>query len=338
MPGAVRPSQIQPALCQHVQGVPRVARREQRGARGQVHRLAGVEQLLSHLRGEQLEEIAAGRGGRRQGGQGGGDPGGCRGGRLAPTGRPGPPEEEGDHRGGEEADRRQFPAVADVVGEGGRGGVGDEGREDGDAEDAAELAGAGVHCGCGGVAAGGDEGGPRGPGHRQGGPHADAAEDLAGEPLAHEVRGQADPGGVPDVGAAPDQRSRYDHHAGPVAVGHMTAGDRHQRRHHSAGSHRQPRQQQRVAPHVVQPQDVCQQVGVEAQAGGHGDQGRDRKAPDLQQLGVEDGGAVVQRTEHGQHQAGDGDDEGGEDAGAGPPPGSALHDAEGQRAEADGQQ
>ena len=119
-------------------------------------------------------------------------------------------------------------------------------------------------------------------------PDPDAAEHLAGQPLGQERRGRAHLRGVPDVArAGPDQRPRDDEQ--PVAA---LRGDRAEDGRDDGGDQRRGHQRQAgtqdaVAPDVGQPQDVRQQVGVEAHAGSDRGDVADLEGADLQQLGVE---------------------------------------------------
>ena len=140
------------------------------------------------------------------------------------------------------------------------------------------------------------------PEQRQGHPDPDAAEHLAGQPLGEEGRGGAHLGGVPDVPGGPDQRTGDDEQPVAALGGDRAQDGRDHRGDQRGGNQRQAGTQDAVAPDVGQPQDVGQQVGVEAHAGRDRRDVADLEGPDLQQLGVEQRRAVAPGAEHEEEQ------------------------------------
>ena len=240
-------------------------------------------------------------------------------------------DRQGDERDEDERDDRQHPAVPEGGHDARAGGVAHDQDEDRDAQHAAELAGAG------------DEGRRRRvptPGHRgegcaaeqrQGGAHPDARQDLARQPLGPEGRLEADHLVVPEVGAGPHQRAGDDQDPVPHPLGERSEPGGHHRSHQRARHQRQARTQDVVPPHVLEPQDVGQQVGVEAEARQDGRGTRRPEGPDAHERRVDDRRTVAQRAPHEQRGEEGGEQERAQDPRAAPAPVVALDDAQVQQ-------
>ncbi len=105
-----------------------------------------------------------------------------------------------------------------------------------------------------------------------------------------------------------------------------------------SGHQREARPQDAVAPDIGQPQDVGQQVGVEAHPGSDRRDVADLEGADLEQLWVEQRRAVAPGAEHEQDQQSRRGDEAADHRPAGPAPVISLDDPQGQQAEGEGEQ
>ena len=204
-------------------------------------------------------------------------------------------ERHGGH--GEEGDDGQHPAVVEGVDRGRRRGVVEDDDQDRDAQDPAELAGAGDERGRGGVARARDRGQCGTAEEGEGRADTDPADDLARHPLGPERRLDADPLVVPDVRAGPDDRARHDEGAVAVAVRQRAEPGGDHGGDDGPGHQCQSGLQHAVAPDVLQPQDVGQQVGVEAEPGQHRGQAGDPEGREPQQCRVQERRAVCARAD-----------------------------------------
>ena len=104
------------------------------------------------------------------------------------------------------------------------------------------------------------------------------------------------------------------------------------------GDQRHAGAQDAVAPDVGQPQDVGQQVGVEAHPGCDRGDVAHLEGADLEQLGVQQRRAVAPGAEHEEGQQQRGDDEAADDGPARPAPLVPLDDPQGEQPEGEGEQ
>ena len=149
---------------------------------------------------------------------------------------------------------------------------------------------------------------------------------------------EPDPLVVPEVGRGPDERPGHDEDAVAVALGQRPEARRDERGHDRAGHQGEAGLQHVVAPDVLQPQDVGQQVGVEAEARGHRCGRTEVERAQAQQGRVEHRRPVAPRADHEQHQRDGGADERAEHLRAGPAPVAALDDAQVEQGQADHEQ
>ncbi len=189
---------------------------------------------------------------------------------LVLDGRPDATERERQHGDDDERDDREHPALVQRRDDGGGAGVTEDHDEDRDAEHPAELARARRDRGCRRVPAAGNSCERRAAEKWERGAHADAAEHLPRHPLGPEGRLEADPLVVPEVGRGPHERTRDHEDAVAVPFGQGSEPRGHQRGDDGTRHEGQAGTQHVVAPDVLQPQHVRQQVGVEPEARGHG--------------------------------------------------------------------
>ncbi len=133
---------------------------------------------------------------------------------------------------------------------------------------------------------------------------------------------------VPEVGRGPDEGTGHDEPPVPVPLGERPQAGRPDRGDHGPRHQGQARAQHVVPPDVLEPEDVGEQVGVEAEARDDGGERPDVKGRQPQQGGVDERRPVPSRADDGA-----GEDRGGapqaeERLRARPSPVGALDDAE----------
>ena len=165
---------------------------------------------------------------------------------------------------------RQDPAVVERRDRRRGGRITEDDDQEGDPQHPAQLPGAGHDRGRGRVAPPGHRGQRRAAQQRQGRADPDAAEHLAGKPLGPERGHQSDFLVVPEVGARPHEGAGDHEESVAVLVGQGAEPRRHHRGDESARHQGEAGPQHVVAPDVLQPQDVVQQIGVEPDARQHG--------------------------------------------------------------------
>ena len=198
------------------------------------------------------------------------------------------PDEEAAEPGDDEARGAEGPGAVERRGGLGGGGCPEDRDDERDAQCRADLACDGVQAGRRGVLRSRGRGDRRRGQVREQRAGAEPEEHDAGQPLAHEVRGQADARDEPEDGRAPEQPAGDEHRTRPDPRDEVARRPGHGGGDERARRQREARLEHGVVPHRGEEEDVDERVAVEPGAGDDRHRVGDAERPVAQERQVDD--------------------------------------------------